>query len=283
LRILGKVSSSVQCIQDGAQAGNLHFKATVVQDLYATFDTHSIAGKKLSEKLIGPPYKLLSQEDEEAPETEPTTPKKKRRKRAKSNEATPDSSTSNSHKSDQTLSPGFSLPRSPTFNQIYGLSPSPTPPSPPPGFPTSVYSPRVCPNLPMEPDNQRSPLTVNISRLTAAFGSADLIDNLDDEQAELAHIDPLGNFDIGNSGGSFEFTKSRDPASSVHAVSGPFYRSGHGRRWCNRRCGYDVDPPNNCGFHPQWRLPPGFQCCSHQCKGGLCECLRGHQDYGYYG
>ena len=119
LRILGKVSSSVQCIQDGAPAGNMHFKATVVQDLYATFDTHSIAGKKLSQKLIGPPYKLLS--PEESPKTEPTTPRKKRKRRTNSNEATPDSSTNNSHRSEQFLSPGFSLPRTPTFNQIFGL------------------------------------------------------------------------------------------------------------------------------------------------------------------
>ena len=48
MRILGKISTSVQCIKDGSQAGNLHLKATVVQDLYQTFDTHSIAGTKLS-------------------------------------------------------------------------------------------------------------------------------------------------------------------------------------------------------------------------------------------
>ena len=276
LRILGKVSSSVQCILDGRPAGNLHFKATVVQDLYSTFDTHSIAGKKLSEKLIGPPFVS----SEENSETEPTTPKRKKKKKSNSKEASP----SDSQTSEQYLSPGFSLPRnSPSFNHIYGLSPSSTPPSSPPGFPTPVYGHQVRPHLPMQPANQRSPLTVNISRLTAAFGSADLIDDLDDEQAELAHIDPFGTFDIGNSGGSFDFSKSRDPASSTPAFSGPLYRSGHGRRWCRRTCGNDADPPHNCGFHPQWLLPHGFQCCSNQCKGGLCECIRGHQDYGYYG
>ena len=74
LRILGKVSSSVQCILDGRPAGNIHFKATVIQDLFSTFDTHSIAGQKLSDKLIGPPYVLSS---EDYSETEPTTPKEK--------------------------------------------------------------------------------------------------------------------------------------------------------------------------------------------------------------
>ena len=50
LRICGKISTTVQSIQ------NMHFKATVVQVLYHNFDTHSIAGQKLSQILIDPPY-----------------------------------------------------------------------------------------------------------------------------------------------------------------------------------------------------------------------------------
>jgi len=57
LRILGKISTSVQCIVDGASAGNLQFKAHVVEDLKKHFDTHSIAGVKLSGKLLGQPSK----------------------------------------------------------------------------------------------------------------------------------------------------------------------------------------------------------------------------------
>jgi hypothetical protein len=278
LRILGKISTTVQCISDGSISGNLHFKATVIQDLYQTFDTHSIAGNKLSRLLLNPPSQL---DDDH---TEPTETPKRKKKKPKPNRATPsNSSTPKSQKSEQYLSPGFSLYNSPSLNQMYGLSPSSTTPSSPPGFPTPVYGPKVRPHLPMQPDNQRSPLTVNIARLTAAFGSADLIDNLDDEQAALAHIDPFGTFDIGNSGGSFDFSKSHDPASYNSAIRGPLYRSGHGRRWCSIACRNDDDAPHNCGFHPQWRLPPGFQCCSQLCKGGLCECLSGHQDYGYYG
>ena len=66
----------MQCIYDGAPAGNTHFKAIVVQDLYQNLDTHSIAGQKLSDKLIGPPYKLLSEPEESKTLTEPTTVKK---------------------------------------------------------------------------------------------------------------------------------------------------------------------------------------------------------------
>ena len=55
LRILGKISTSVQCISSGAVSGNMNLKALVVQDLYQSFDVHAIAGNKLSERLIGPP------------------------------------------------------------------------------------------------------------------------------------------------------------------------------------------------------------------------------------
>ena len=81
LRILGTISTSVQCISEGSTAGNLHFKAHVIQDLYQLFDTHSIAGIKLSQKLIGPPYKL---HDEIS--TEPTKTKTKKRKKSKTKE-----------------------------------------------------------------------------------------------------------------------------------------------------------------------------------------------------
>ena len=102
LRILGKVSTSVQCIsRDGVQSGNIHFKGAVVQDLYQIFDTHSIAGKALSEKLIGPPYEMMMTEDSsdkiETEEnhkstSEPTKAKKK--KKAKISRNYPDDSDS---------------------------------------------------------------------------------------------------------------------------------------------------------------------------------------------
>ena len=88
MRILGKISTSVQCITSGAISGNIHFKAMVIQDLYQNFDVHSIAGVKLSQKLIGPPYEELS------PESEPMTPprKKEKKPRKETNKASPSSS-----------------------------------------------------------------------------------------------------------------------------------------------------------------------------------------------
>ena len=41
LRILGKISTTVQCIVDGSPMGHMHFKAHVVEDLKSRFDTHT--------------------------------------------------------------------------------------------------------------------------------------------------------------------------------------------------------------------------------------------------
>ena len=82
MRILGRISTSFQCIKDGSQADNIHLKATVVQDIYQTFDTNSIAGSKLSDKLIGPLH--LSTNTEPADDA-PNTPKKNKRKKSAGN------------------------------------------------------------------------------------------------------------------------------------------------------------------------------------------------------
>ena len=50
-RILGKISQTVQTIKDGVMNGTAHLRAAVVENLTATFDTHSIAGKKMTELL----------------------------------------------------------------------------------------------------------------------------------------------------------------------------------------------------------------------------------------
>ena len=74
LRILGKVSTSVQCIRDGMVLGNLHFKASVVENLYENFDSHSVCGNKLSHVLSCP-----TDPDTLEPQTPPRPAKKKRR------------------------------------------------------------------------------------------------------------------------------------------------------------------------------------------------------------
>ena len=234
LRILGKISTSVQCIKDGNQAGTLHLKATVVQDLYQTFETHSIAGTKLSEKFVGPPYHL-------SPKTEPSkdapaSPKRKKKKKSKNSPGS-DSSPTTTHSPS-----GWTPPSSSHSTPTRSRSPPGFPTSPMysptgKGFPSSTFSPRVATCLPPPPEpphnmHTRSPLSVNIARLTAAFGSADLAEEFHDEQAHLADNNPGGTFEMGNSGRGFWFYKSRDQASDPSVTYGPIYQSGHGRNSC---------------------------------------------------
>jgi len=51
LRILGKIHQTVQCVKDGKLKGNVHIKAYVIENLTASFDSHSIAGTKMTKFL----------------------------------------------------------------------------------------------------------------------------------------------------------------------------------------------------------------------------------------
>ena len=89
LRILGTISTSVQCIVNGAPGGNLQYKAHVVEDLKKMFDTHSIAGVKMSAKLLGSSptdndsTEPTDETSSESPDTNMDSPKptKKRKKK----------------------------------------------------------------------------------------------------------------------------------------------------------------------------------------------------------
>ena len=54
MRVLGKISTTVQCIRNGQVSGNLYIKASVVENLCENFDVHCIAGNKLSQLLTSP-------------------------------------------------------------------------------------------------------------------------------------------------------------------------------------------------------------------------------------
>ena len=51
MRILGRVSSAVQCVQGGRISGSFHIKGLVVTDLYELLDTHCVAGTQMREKI----------------------------------------------------------------------------------------------------------------------------------------------------------------------------------------------------------------------------------------
>ena len=136
--------------------------------------------------------------------------------------------------------------------------------------------------LPPATDATGKPLNVNISRLTFAFGSADLMDDVADEQDYLTQVFPHGQVFTG-ANDAFTYAIPRDPRTDRSLARAVVYRSGHGRDGCNIRCRETMEPPHNCGYHPQWKLPTMFQLCGEECKCGLCACLESYGDLGYYG
>ena len=53
LRLLGKISITVQCVNNGRLCGNFHLTASVIENLYSHFDTHCIAGQRTNILLRG--------------------------------------------------------------------------------------------------------------------------------------------------------------------------------------------------------------------------------------
>ena len=100
LRILGRISQTVQTITDGVITGTVHIRANVVEDLRKTFDCHSIAGKKMTEMLsqeiaatVSPPASPPSSATSSA-EQSPAPPKSPRRSRGSQAPATTEVSVS---------------------------------------------------------------------------------------------------------------------------------------------------------------------------------------------
>ena len=90
LRILGQISTTVQCIIDGSPLGNIQMKCLVVEDLKKHFNTHGIAGDKLHKKLVGQHAEMFPAKASTEPTDEEDAdekPKKKKRKKRKNDDA----------------------------------------------------------------------------------------------------------------------------------------------------------------------------------------------------
>jgi len=82
LRVLGTISTTVQCVLDGFVCGSFQFRANVIEHLQTKFGVHSIAGMKLT-KLLHPEavknngrYCTSSGAPSPSPKSLPPTPKK---------------------------------------------------------------------------------------------------------------------------------------------------------------------------------------------------------------
>ena len=51
MRILGQVSTMVQCVQEGEITDDFRIKALVVTDLYSLLDAHCVVGAKMKERI----------------------------------------------------------------------------------------------------------------------------------------------------------------------------------------------------------------------------------------
>ena len=242
LRVLGTISTTVQCIQDGFVCGSFQFRANVIEDLKQHFGVHSIAGVKLSKMLQ--PSSAKTNGDNCTSSGAPTPA-------SKSLPSTPRKSPTNRSSSPST-------PRTPTRTV-----------SPPPGFEFAHPQPvhpcgynsvqlyaRTC---------GYSPLQANWDQLDEMFNGADLQDTVEDELRALRGCDEDGWQET-------SFDRFTFRLSSLHD-----YQTGHGRNKCSRqRCILEGvnRVPHNCGWHSDWYLPDSFIYCDPLlCRGAFCKCL----------
>ena len=118
MRILGKISTTVQCIQDGRISGNFHIKAKVVEDLNTILDTHGVFGRKLKDQLREP--QQVPNEDDGLPHT-PGKNSKRTKKDKKCSTSTPPSVDSTPSRNSQASLPDVWSPASPYTQNIYLL------------------------------------------------------------------------------------------------------------------------------------------------------------------
>ena len=257
LRLLGKISCTVQCVVDGNVSGNFHFKGSVIENLNQHFDTHSVAGIKT--------IALLGGSSSEAVTTPPRKPSS-----SSSGSTTPASIPSECSTPTrillQKLEDGARSPvESPSdirrSEAARALVAARTRPRSPPGFAaTPQYSPRPPPAADM------SPLTSNITRLDDLFGGADVQPHDHAQLRVLRDQHPHGQVIYSNGVTNFYTTEGYD------------YMLGHGREKCYRENCYDgaqdVPVPHNCAFSGHWTFPHRFGSCGPRCQGAFCSCLR---------
>ena len=257
MRILGKVSVTVQNVHDGVSFGAFHIKGNVVLDLSKNLDTECVAGTKMAAQLRGDTASPTPTRS--APSPAPSVPAAR--------------------------TPRTPPPRAPRTPQSPPRSPPSSPPRSPPGFPPRpqytaspcVSSPDPRPSIPVfsvsSDGRELSPRTANVRALTLAFKDADIKPDLDEETFALEDADSDG-----------DLADDADGNIVCYLSNGLLYQYGHGRDRCTRlKCANrnqykEKEVPSNCGYNQHWRLPPNFSPCGDLCQGGFCRCL--HQYHG---
>ena len=262
LRILGKVSISVQTIHDGLASGSFHFRANVILDLNKAVDCESVAGVKLCSGLEN--YSRSSTISDDNDDSSPSTPK---------------SSTSSSKASPSAKSPSMATPSA----RRSASPPARTSatPSSPPGFPpqpqyhphphAGIFKPKrpeISVSLTTIPYRNPTILDANLYALSNAFNDADLLPTTNQEVHALLEADPGGRVEPGVN----NVTRFRTSGGLV-------YEFGHGRNRCvPDKCMLVTQDqmPHNCGYHRQWYRPYNFQICGPRCPGSFCGCMENY-------
>ena len=287
LRILGKISTSVQCIKDGVSCGNLQYKAHVVEDLRKVFDTHSIAGSKLSSKLLGqenyPPTnnstEPTDEDDTEHSSSEAATttePKKKKRKKKKKrtpasvNDSFSSSSTSD-HDSDEYNDVYTNISTIRT-NDVASMQPVRVFPEPASPRSIALLMRQRCYRAGMNDAQMRKALLcsgVDISAMTEIDTAMTEEDTSTitavTNSAMTAHPPPF-----------LTITEARE-SLTANAMT-PAHDDDpaevlHGNDKCTVSCEdwHPDDLPEDCGYHPSY-VADDFIPCRLQCPGGWCPC-----------
>ena len=245
MRILGKVSATVQCVQEGVSFGAFHIKGSVVLDLSKNLDTECVAGTKMAAQLRG--HTAPSTPARAAPSPAPSVPA------AESPRTPPPRASRQTPRSPPRSPPGF--PARPQ----YAASPGYSIPQPRPTIPVSSVS---------SDGRELSPRTANVRALTLAFYNADLKPTIKMETSALRKADPDG-----------DLVEDDDGNKNCNFTNGFVYQYGCGREKCSRVKCYTfmkqaaMNIPSNCGFNDQWLFPDNFRPCGDYCSGGFCTCL----------
>ena len=284
-RILGRVTTAVQCVQHGRVGSTFHLKCDVVADLYRTLDTHCVASAKLQQHLVsGEVITIVDDEDKSCPqssEAPPGPPAASTTPPPASAEPAPLAPRASAALPETTAQPPLAPSTPPRAS---AASPSAAAPSPrsPPGLPTTpqhVASPPITatkaetestiPVRRVVDGLELSPFSANIRALSDTFQDADLQRDVDEQIWTLEDVDEDGYLDTNGHGGECMYT----------FTNGLWYSVDHGRHGCSRiKCPQSNLSKkkmfNNCGYHSQWHLPRGFTPCGDRCKGAFCFCLR---------
>ena len=284
-RILGRVTTAVQCVQHGRVGSTFHLKCDVVADLYRTLDTHCVASTKLQQHLVSEEViTIVDDEDKSCPqssEAPPRPPSASTTPPPASAEPAPLAPRTSAALPENTAQPPLAPSTPPRAS---AASPSAAAPSPrsPPGLPTTpqhVASPPITatkaetestiPVRRVVDGLELSPFSANIRALSDTFQDADLQRDVDEQIWTLEEVDEDGYLDTNGHGGECMYT----------FTNGLRYSVDHGRHGCSRiKCPQSNLSKkkmfNNCGYHSQWHLPRGFTPCGDRCKGAFCFCLR---------